>query len=189
MADKKKPIDWPAIKADWLNSNMSIRRLAGWYQVSEAAIRKKASQEAWGERAQGKSAQQKPTAHSTPEPMIMAGIDATDPEQIVGRGQNLILRLMDELDASTSNAETIEELIDIHIEEPRAKAAMMKAVSLSGRAGVIKALATALKTLSEAKTAAPEGKKAQRQAAAEAVATSGNKFAPRSGPRLAVSNG
>lgn len=119
----------------------------------------------------------------------MAGIDATDPEQIVGRGQNLILRLMDELDASTSNAETIEELINIHIEDTRAKAAMMKAVSLSGRAGVIKALATALKTLSEAKTAAPEGKKAQRQAAAEAVATSGNKFAPRSGPRLAVSNG
>lgn len=72
--------------------------------------------------------------------MIMAGIDATDPEQIVRRSQNLILRLMDELDASTSNAENIEELIDIHIEDARDKAAMMKAVSLSGRAGVINAL-------------------------------------------------
>lgn len=187
MANKKTPIDWASIKADWLKSDMSIRRLGEWYQVSEAAIRKKAVQEAWGARAQTKSAHKK-TAHQPDAHQAQAApIDPTDPEQIVGRGHNLIFRLLDELDATTTHAGRLAELIEIHEKDPRSKAAMLKAIELKGRAEVIKALATAFKTWNESK--APEGKKAQRQAAAEAVAASGNKFAPRSGPRLAVSNG
>lgn len=114
---------------------------------------------------------------------MMAGVDATDPEQIVGKGHNLIFRLLYELDASTSKIGDLEMLIEANVEDPRQQAAMMKAVSLGSRANVVKALATAFKTWNEAK--APEGKKAQRQAAAEKVA---GKFTPRTGPRLAVNN-
>ena len=113
----------------------------------------------------------------------MAGIDATDPEQIVGRGHNLIFRLLDELDASTTHIGRLEEMIEAHEEDPRRQAAMLKAVSLSSRAGVVKALATAFKTWNEAK--APEGVKARRQADAERVATAG-RFAPRTRPNHMV---
>lgn len=189
MADPKKQIDWAAIRADWEQTDRSIRKIAEWYQVSDRAIRKRAQVDGWAERPAPSS----PKVRTNPQPAdpIKAAvpIDPTDPEQIVGRGQNLILRLLDELDATTANAETIKQLIEINVEDPRSRAAMEKAISLPSRAGVVKALAQAFKTWGEAAAAAPEGKKAQRQAAAEAVAASGNKFAPRSGPRLAVSNG
>lgn len=116
----------------------------------------------------------------------MAGVDATDPAQIVARGHNLIFRLLDELDATTTHQTQLAEMIEAHEEDPRRRAAMMKAIELPGRANVIKALATAFKTWNEAQ--APEGKKAQRQANAEKVAAAG-KFAPRGGPKLAVNNG
>ena len=118
------------------------------------------------------------------EPVIMAGVDATDPDQIVGKGHNLIFRLLDELDAATTHHGELAGLIEAHEDDPRRRAAMMKAIELPGRANVVKALATAFKTWNESK--APEGKKAQRQAAAEKVA---GKFTPRSGPKLAVDNG
>ncbi|AVI58369.1 hypothetical protein A6J80_23725 [Paracoccus yeei] len=117
------------------------------------------------------------------EHVIMAGIDATDPDQIVGKGHNLIFRLLDELDAATTHHSELAEMIEAHEDDPRRRAAMMKAIELPGRANVVKALATAFKTWNESK--APEGKKAQRQAAAEKVA---GKFTPRSGPKLAVNN-
>lgn len=189
MAEQKRQIDWPAIRADWENTDRSIRKLAEWYQVSDRAIRKKAASDGWADRPAADRGQVRTKIQGADQPIKTSDIDPTDPEQIVSRGQNLILRLLDELDATTANADTIRQLIEIHVEDPRAQAAMQKAVSLPGRAGVVKTLATAFKTWGEAAAAAPEGKKAQRQAAAEAVATSGNKFAHRAGPRLAVSNG
>lgn len=189
MADPKTKIDWPAIRADWEKTGGSIRKLAEWYQVSDRAIRKKAQSEGWAERPAKPTEKVRAGSRAADPVTMVSDIDPTDPEKIVSRGQNLILRLLDELDATTANAETIGDLIEIHVEDARSKAAMHKAVSLPSRAGVVKALAQAFKTWGEAKSAAPEGKKAQRQAAAEAAAASGNKFAPRSGPRLAVSNG
>jgi hypothetical protein len=182
MTDEKKPIDWASIRSDWEKSDWSIRRIAEWYQVSERGIRKKAKAESWPDRPQSGS---KPVRTES-APVIMAGVDATDPGQIVGRGHNLIFRLLDELDASTSHAGEIEELIEAHEDDPRRKAAMLKAVSLGGRANVVKALATAFKTWNEAK--APEGKKAQRQASAEAKVNAGGRGAPGAAPKLAVDN-
>lgn len=185
MADKKKQTDWVAIRSDWEKSDKSIRWLASWYQISDAAIRKKAKSEGWPDRPKPAAKQVRTDDQPVREPVMMAGVDATDPEQIVGKGHNLIFRLLDELDASTARIGEIEKFIEMHEEDPRRKAAMLKAVSLAGRANVVKALATAFKTWNEAK--APEGKKAQRQEAAEKVAA--GKFAPRGGPKLAVNNG
>lgn len=186
MADDKKPIDWHYIRADWSQSDKSIRWLADWYQVSESAIRKKAKQEGWPDRPEKARKPVRTSDAPRTEPVIMAGVDATDPEQIVGKGHNLIFRLLDELDATTTHQTQLAEMIEAHEEDPRRRAAMMKAIELPGRANVIKSLATAFKTWNEAQ--APEGKKAQRQANAEKVAAAG-KFAPRGGPKLAVNNG
>lgn len=186
MTDEKKPIDWPSIRSDWSQSDKSIRWLADWYQVSESAIRKKAKQEGWPDRPEKARKPVRTSDAPRTEPVMMAGVDATDPEQIVGKGHNLIFRLLDELDATTTHHTQLAEMIEAHEEDPRRRAAMIKAIELPGRANVIKALATAFKTWNEAQ--APEGKKAQRQANAEKVAAAG-KFAPRGGPKLAVNNG
>lgn len=182
MAEKKTPIDWAAIKADWEKSDKSIRWLADWYQVSEAGIRKRAKQEAWPDRPQPTPVPVRTSAEPRVQPVIMAGVDATEPTQIVSRGRNLIFRLLDELDAATTHQGELAEMIEAHEEDPRRRAAMLKAVDLQGRSNVIKALATAFKTWGEAN--APEGKKAQKQQAAEGVASPGGKFAPRSAPRM-----
>lgn len=185
MADEKKPIDWPSIRSDWSKSDKSIRWLASWYQISEAAIRKKAKAESWPDRpAKARNPVRSGDAPRN-DPVIMAGVDATDPEQIVSKGHNLIFRLLDELDATTTHHTQLAEMIEAHEEDPRRRAAMMKAIELPGRANVIKALATAFKTWNEAK--APEGKKAQRQQAAEKSSSSG-KFAVPSAPKLVVDN-
>lgn len=185
MADEKKPVDWAGIEKDFANRDWSIREIARWYQVSDAAIRKRAKADGWVRKVQPKSPRE--LVAGIEAPVIMAGVDATNPENIVARGQNLVFRLLSELEAASSSASVLEELIEMHEEDPRRKAAMLSAVSLKGRSDVVKALATAFKTWSESQPGAQDGKKAQRQAAAEGIA-SGGKFAPRGGPRLAVNN-
>lgn len=186
MADEKKPIDWPSIRADWSKSDKSIRWLASWYQISEAAIRKKAKAESWPDRpAKARNPVRSGDAPRN-DPVIMAGVDATDPEQIVSKGRNLIFRLLDELDATTTHHAELADMIGAHEDDPRRRAAMMKAIELPGRANVVKALATAFKAWNEAK--APEGKKAQRQATAEAKVNAGGRGAPGAAPKLAVDN-
>ena len=186
MTNHKPEIDWPGIESDWLKSDMSIRKMADWYQISEAAIRKKAKSMGWAARPERKPAPVRADAYVRTEPVMMAGVDATDPAQIVGKGHNLIFRLLDELDATTTHQSELAEMIETHEEDPRRRAAMMKAIGLPGRANVVKALATAFKTWNEAK--APEGKKAQRQASADAQAGAGGRFAPPSAPKLVVDN-
>lgn len=185
MAEKKKPIDWPAIRADWEKSDWSIRRIAEWYQVSDGAIRKRAKAEGWPDRPQPAHKPVRTAAEPRAEPVIMAGVDATDPDQIVGKGHNLIFRLLDELDATTTHHGALAEMIEAHEEDPRRRAAMMKAIDLPGRANVIKALATAFKTWNESK--APEGKKKERQANAER-SSSGGKFGVPTAPKVVVDN-
>ncbi|WP_220432281.1 hypothetical protein [Falsirhodobacter xinxiangensis] len=185
MADEKKPVDWAGIEKDYANSDWSVREIARWYQISETAIRKRAKQAKWVRKPDAKGSQPvRRVPDPVADPVMMAGVDATDPTQIVGRGHNLIFRLLAELDAVTTHHTDLADMIEAHEEDPRRRAAMMKAIELPGRANVVKALATAFKTWNEAQ--APEGKKAQRQAAAEKVA---GKFTPRGGPKLAVNNG
>lgn len=185
MTDQKPKIDWAGIESDWLKSDMSIRKMADWYQVSESAIRKKAKEQGWSDRPAKKDDPVRTYDEPRTEPVIMAGIDATDPEQIVSKGHNLIFRLLEELDATTTHHSELAGMIEAHEDDPRRRAAMMKAIELPGRANVVKALATAFKTWNEAK--APEGKKAQRQATAERSSSSG-KFSVPTAPKLAVDN-
>ena len=186
MTDQKPKIDWAGIESDWLKSDMSIRKMADWYQVSESAIRKKAKEQGWSDRPAKKVDPVRTYDEPRTEPVIMAGIDATDPEQIVSKGHNLIFRLLEELDATTTHHSELAGMIEAHEDDPRRRAAMMKAIELPGRANVVKALATAFKTWNEAK--APEGKKAQRQASAEAKVNAGGRGAPGAAPKLAVDN-
>lgn len=185
MTDKKKAVDWAEIEKDYRAGTMGIRELGRWYQVSDTAIRKKAKAEGWERKEPKTSSHAVRTQEPRTEPVIMAGVDATKPENIVGRGRNLIVRLLDELDAVTTHHTDLAEMIEAAEEDPRRRAAMLKAIDLPNRANVVKSLATAFKTFSE--TTAPEGKKAQRQERAEQASSAG-KFAVRSAPKLVIDN-
>lgn len=185
MTDEKKPVDWAGIEKDFVNGDWSIRKIAEWYQISEAAIRKRAKAKGWARKVEAKKPRE-PVA-GIDAPVLMAGVDATKPENIVTRGQNLVFRLLSELEAASSSASVLEELIEMHEEDPRRKAAMLAAVSLKGRSDVVKALATAFKTWTESQPAETDGKKARRQANAEKAASEG-RFAVPSAPKLVVNN-
>lgn len=93
---------------------------------------------------------------------------------------------MDELETVTSHVGELEDMICQEEGDPRRRQALLKAISLGERSKTLKDIATTMKTLNEA--GAPQGVKQQRQAAAESAAAAGNKFAPRTGPRLVSSN-
>lgn len=163
---------------------MSNRELADWYSISEGAIRKRAKKESWVKT--GTQAKPRTTADRiviTPTPVTP---ETTSPEAIVGRGRNLTLRLLDELDATTSKIGELESIIDTAVDGEDAdnkREALKQAISLKQRAEVLKSLALAAKTLNESGAAADGGKKAQRQRSAEQVAQPGSKFAPPAPPK------
>lgn len=181
MTDEKKPVDWAEIERDYRAGTMSIRELAAWYGISDTAIRKRAKRDGWT-RADAKAGSQRKPDREPDPPKVYVGTvltpENTTPEAIVGRGRNLVMRMMDELDATTTRNGELEALIVSSTDEADAngqRAALMQAVSLKTRSDVLKALATAAKTLAE--SSAPQGVKKQRQEAGERVAKSSSRFA------------
>lgn len=164
---------------------MSNRELAAWYSISEGAIRKRAKKEGWV-----KDSTQPEEVRTEPQKITIVQTpvtpETTSPEAIVGRGRNLTLRLMDELEATTTRLGELEMLIDSSIDGEDAekqREALRQAVSLKQRAEVLKSLALAAKTLNESGANADGGKKAQRQRSAEQHAQPGSKFAPPAPPK------
>ena len=180
MTDEKKPVDWAEIERDYRTSSMSVREIARWYGIRETAIRKRATKHGWErpERPEGSQ-----TEDREPEPAkVYVGTvltpENTAPEAIVGRGRNLVMRLMDELDATTTREGELDAMIVSATDsgdQADQRAALKQAISLKQRADVLKALATAAKTLAE--SSAPQGVKKARQEAGERVAKSSGKFA------------
>lgn len=180
MTDEKKPVDWAEIERDYRTSSMSVREIARWYGITETAIRKRAKKDGWArpEKPEGSQAEER-----EPEPAkVYVGTvltpENTTPEAIVRRGRNLVMRLMDELDATTTREGELDAMIVAATdsgEQAQQREALKQAVSLKQRADVLKALATAAKTLAE--SGAASGVKVERQRRGEAVAKGDSKFA------------
>lgn len=191
MTDEKKPVDWAEIERDYRTSSMSVREIARWYGVNEKSIRKRAKANGW-ERPQAASGPQARSADPEPQKVYVGTVltpENTTPEAIVGRGRNLVMRMLDELDASTSRLGELEGLIGVAYDtgdDDKAKQAALAAVSLKNRSEVLKSLATAAKTLAE--SGAAQGVKKQRQAAGEQIAKTSSRFATPMAPKLIVDN-
>lgn len=184
MKKNDKPIDWAGIEKDYTAGVMGVREIARWYGISDTAIHKKAKAEGWVRPKQKKTLKgEKPARAAAP---AAATEEPASPADLADRGRGLASRLMDELDAVTANVGELEEMIHAEESDPRRRQALLKALSLPERANTLRTLSMSLKTLNE--TAMPEGKKAQRQAAAEGIASGGGRFAPPSGPKLVVNN-
>lgn len=180
MTDEKKPVDWAEIERDYRTSSMSVREIARWYGISETAIRKRAAKDGWT-RPEKPEGSQSEGREPEPEKTYVGTVltpENTTPEAIVGRGRNLVMRMMDELDATTTRLGELEAIIVSSTDEGDAngqRSALMSAVSLKSRSDVLKSLATAAKTFAE--SGAAQGVKVERQRRGEAVAKGDSKFA------------
>lgn len=180
MAKRKNSIPWDRIEIEYLAGEDSIREIADRYEISDAAIRKRAKKEGWVREVRTPVRREPerslpPPPPSDPEKPIEAG-------QIADGGRALAARMLDELDVVTSRRGELEDIIiaatDDDDDDSR-RDAMMKALSLPSRANTLKTIALALKTLNE--SAAPQGKKAAQQERADEIA---NRFRPVGPPRL-----
>lgn len=177
MTKRDKPINWKSIEADFRAGAMSVREIGRWHGVTDAAIRKKAKQEGWVREQQ--------PGHVEREPVVRATAPAKEPADLADKARGLAGRMMDELDAVTSLHGELEDMICSEESDPRRRQSLLKSISLGERAKTLKDISTTLKTLNEA--AAPQGKKAARQANAEKSASGGRFAAPRA-PKLVVDN-
>ena len=170
MGNRKSTVDWPRIELEYLAGEDSIREIADRHEISDTAIRKRAKTEKWVRKVRRREpANQAPKAPPTAPPAADVPVEAPG---IADRGRSLVNRMMSELDAVTSHLGEMEEIIREECGEDRTndrRVAMMKAISLDARANTLKTLSLALKTLNEA--SAPQGKKAQAQDRANAVAS------------------
>lgn len=186
MAKRSSPIDWNRIEFEYLSGEDSIREIADRHEISDGAIRKKAKAEKWVRTVRTPKKVRTPpeTAAFAPPPAPIDPARPADSADIADTSRSLVARMLEELDVVTSRRGELEELItdatDGDDDEAR-REAMLKAVSLPGRANTIKTLALALKTINEA--SAPQGKKAAAQEKANAIG-GGSRFAGMGPPKL-----
>lgn len=187
MTTEKRTIDWVSIHSDYRTKAMGFRELSRWYGVSDAAIRKRAKKEGWTvdpEVVRTEKVRTPIEVRTSAD--FTSKTEVPKPEDIVGRGHNLIHRLLDELDATTTYQGELLSMIEQEDDDEKRRSALRRAIDLPNRSNVIKSLANAFKTFNEAQ--AVDGKKARRQNDAEELAKSDGKYGVRRGPRLAVSN-
>ena len=185
MNAKKSATDWPAIEVEYRAGKQSIRAIAKWYQISDAAIRKEAKKRKWERANQPASSQQMVGANQSAIPAVIGEVSKV--EEVLGRGRNLAERMLDELGAETLHKGEMEVIIQMNETDPDRLQAIRQAISLPTRAKTLQTIALALKTMGETVTDAAKGKKAQRQETAEAASKSG-KFSVPVGPKMVVDN-
>ncbi|MFT8483001.1 MAG: terminase [Gluconobacter cerinus] len=192
---KKPPANWEEIASVYSAGTLSNRQIAKQFGIAESTLRKRIASEGWEKTGAQKVRTHAPkvrtTAHSGQpaqkrrSPIVTEAI----PDDIEGRLLCLAERMTEELENATTHLDEIIETINVETADdksPRRKAEMMKAVSHTARANILKTLAQSVVLLG-GKAAGKKGKKEQLKDAAE-TASSG-RFAPMHQPKLVVNNG
>lgn len=183
-------MDWVRAREVYETTKTPVRALARRFGVSETAVRKMAKANRW-QRLNSPVAVAAPARQVVtvvPVPPRLAAFADLDQKTIAANGLGLALRMMSELDATTSRVGELDEMITAETEgdtDGRRRAALQRAVDLPTRSVVLKNLAAAIKTLVDAKEpSAGAGKKEQAAAAAETAGQGsgwGDDLAPRNG--------
>ena len=182
MAARKTEAEWDRIELEYLAGDVSVREIADRFSISDAAIRKRAKAQGWVRAVRRpKSANfAEPAAERAPRQPA----EPVEAAQIAERGRQLVARMLDELDATTTHQGELQDMIEVEAggdRDGRRRDGMLGAISLAGRAKTLKELTTALKTVNEA--SAPQGKKAAAADAAREVA-GGSRFRAVGPPNL-----
>lgn len=162
----KRNIDWEAIEREYRAGQLSVVEIARQNGVSHTAINKRAKRDGWA-RDLTDTVRREVKARLVSSPVSDAAARETKRETIdraaargvevvrqhrkdIGRGRELVGLLMLQLDEASANTDQIEEDIEKETsgdKDGKRKAAMLRAVSLPSRAGVIRDLSAAMKNL------------------------------------------
>jgi hypothetical protein len=194
---KENEHDWPAIYADWLTGTMTNKDIGRKHGVTGATIGQRIKREQWttinGPRP--KSSIIQPAEPATPKvrthkPDVSKSMTV---DQLRKRAKDLAQRLLAEVEDVTTYEGEIGDIIEAEESDTMRRRAAMKALSTGERVKNLKELTAIIDAVDGKKAKAvkeaasiPEGKKAQRQEAAERAATSGV-FAVPSPPKLVSS--
>ena len=162
---KKSTPDWERIEKEYRAGQLSIREIGKRFGITDAAIRKKAKAEGW-QRDLTKQVQAKikdklvrsqvrtPNAGDDQivEEVADRGAAIIESHRAdINQGRRVAGLLMRELLSGTENIVLLEELVDQQADDEewdgKRKAAVQRAISLPVRAGVMRDLATSMKTL------------------------------------------
>jgi hypothetical protein len=167
--EKRRPsTDWSAVEREYRAGQVSVRAIADAYQITEGAIRKRAKAKDWKRDLSGRvreavrtkllddegthagtQRQRARTEREIIETHSARGASIVrDHRGVIARGRDLTLRLIDELDAATTHVGELGEMIEEATAADKTtqrRNALMRAVELPSRAGVIKDLSAAAK--------------------------------------------
>lgn len=169
-------VDIHAIEVAYKAGKLTNVDIAHAHNVSEGVIRKYARQYGWkrGDAVISHAAKLPPIPPDTVRHTPTTPPDTTS-EALTG---DLVRRMLDELDATTSHLDELEELIEAETagdKDGRRRAGMLKAISLPTRAATLKTLLTAQAELERADAGGKKGKKEQAVEKARET-SSGGKF-------------
>jgi len=145
MTAKKTVEEWAAIEFDYRNSPSSVRSIARTHRLDPKAVRRRARERGWVRPT-------KKCPHRGHRPLIVPVFKIParlEPSSLYRGGLGVLARLLDELDATTSNLGEIEKEIRSSSLEAR-RASLAQVMSLPMRATALRNLAIALKAFSEA---------------------------------------
>ena len=159
---KRPSYDWESIEREYRAGQLSVVEIGRQYGCSHTAINKRAKKEGWARDLTKRVRQEAATrlvSDEVSEANAQTAIDnaaarvvevVREHRKDIGAGRMLVSRMMSELDAATSQQGALEVEILAETGEDsssRRRNAMMKAISLPSRAGVIRDLGTAMKNL------------------------------------------
>lgn len=162
---KRKQIDWERAEKDYRAGQLSTVEISRQIGVTETAVRKRAKRDGWVRDLAGavKKATREKLVRST-----VRSSDACDQQVIeeaaargvevvrshrndISAGRGICAMLLTELRDGTENPQLVSELVDQTADaeewDAKRRSAAQRAISLPSRAGVMRDLATAMKTL------------------------------------------
>lgn len=166
-----KAIDWEAVEREYRAGQLSVSEIGRQHDVSHTAINKRAKRDGWARDLAARVRQEVSTRLVSDEVSAANAQEAVDAaaqrgvevvrshRRDIGRGRDVLARLIEELDMVTAHRGEIEEEIEAFTDPGEAatekamasaekrRAAMHRAVSLSSRAGAMMSLSSAMKNV------------------------------------------
>lgn len=168
MSEKRQPVDWEGIEAQYRAGLLSLRMIAVQFGITEGAIRKRAKADGWQrplaekvrEAAKEKLVRSDGTQGGTQPRLTDKEVTENAAQIIVSvarehrssikTSRSLLNDLLAELKEASDNRAEIEEAVEVETASDsngRRRAMMLKAVALPCRAGVMLKLSAAMKNV------------------------------------------
>ncbi len=164
-------VDWDIVEREYRAGQLAVAEIGRQHSVSHTAINKRAKKHGWTRSLAAKVRQavsdrlvsgevSEANAQEAVDIAARRGVEVVrSHRRDIGRGRDVLARLVEELDMVTAHREEIAEEIEAFVEieagdsdaakarAEKRRAAMHRAISLSSRAGAMMSLSSAMKNV------------------------------------------